>query len=168
MKLELPRQEIVEDEDANGGKGSMAAQTMFAGTPAKLGANAFTRKGWVFIGWSTSRNGPVAYKDGQSVKDLVASGKAATLYAAWAKASYKVKFYANDGSGRTAVQAFRYGKKKKLKTNTFKRDGYTFAGWAKSKAKAKAGKVAYKNKKAVKDLVKNGKTVKLYAVWKKK
>ena len=131
-------------------------------------ANAFTREGWVFIGWSTTKGGPIAYKDGQAVKDLAAAGKAATLYAVWAKATYKVKFIANGGTGSMAKQTFQYGKKKKLKANAFKRDGYKFAGWAKSKAKAKAGKVAYKNKKAVKNLVRNGKTVKLYAVWKKK
>ena len=33
---------------------------------------------------------------------------------------------------------------------------------------ANKGKVAYKNKKSVKDLVKDGSTVKLYAVWARK
>lgn len=42
------------------------------------------------------------------------------------------------------------------------------SGWATSAANAKAGKVAYKNKQAVKNLITTGKTVKLYAVWKKK
>ncbi len=66
------------------------------------------------------------------------------------------------------AQKMTYGKAKKLTANKFKRKGYTFKGWAKSKALAKKGKVAYKNKKKVKNLVTNGKTVKLYAVWKKK
>ena len=61
-----------------------------------------------------------------------------------------------------------YGKAKKLSKNKFKRKGYTFKGWAKSAALAKKGKVTYKNKQTVKNLVTNGKTVKLYAVWKKK
>lgn len=42
------------------------------------------------------------------------------------------------------------------------------SGWATSVANAKKGKVKFKNKKAVKNLVITGKTVKLYAVWKKK
>ena len=67
-----------------------------------------------------------------------------------------------------AAQTMTYGKAKKLTANKFKRKGYTFKGWAKSKALAKKGKIAYKNKKAVKNLVTTGKTVKLYAVWKKK
>ena len=49
----------------------------------------------------------------------------------------------------------------------FTRKGYAFAGWATSAANAKAGKVKYKNKQAVKNLVITGKTVKFYAVWKK-
>ncbi len=83
-------------------------------------------------------------------------------------ATYKVVFNANGGKGKMAVQSFTYGKPKKLSANKFKRSGYTFKGWAKSKALAKKGKVAYKNKKTVKNLRKDGKTVKLYAVWKKK
>ena len=62
------------------------------------------------------------------------------------------------------AQTMTYGKKKNLTANKFKRTGYSFKGWAKSKK----GKVAYKNKASVKNLVANGKTVKLYAVWKKK
>ena len=51
-----------------------------------------------------------------------------------------------------------------LRANTFKRSRYKFAGWAKKKN----GKVAYKNKAKVKNLTdKDGKTVTLYAVWKK-
>ena len=69
---------------------------------------------------------------------------------------------------RMSAQTFKYGKAKRLKANKFKRAGYRFKGWATSKAKAKKGKVKYKNKKKVKNLTATGKTVKLYAVWKKK
>jgi uncharacterized repeat protein (TIGR02543 family) len=153
---------------ANGGTGKMAAQTMVSGQAAKLNASAFSRKGWVFAGWAAKKGGPVAYADGKAVKNLCAAGKSVTLYAVWAKPKYKVKFYANDGSDRTAAQTLRYGRKTKLRANTFERKGYSFAGWAKSKAAAKAGKVAYADGKAVKNLVTTGGTVKLYAVWKKK
>ena len=85
------------------------------------------------------------------------------MYAQWAKKYYKVAFYANGGKGRMAKQTMTYGKAAKLRANKFKRKGYTFQGWAKSRN----GKVVYKNKKAVKNLVKNGKTVKLYAKWAK-
>ena len=153
---------------ANGGTGSMPAQKMACGTAAALAANRFRRTGWIFLGWARTKTGAVAYRDRKSVKDLAKKGGTATLYAQWAKKAYKVKFYANGGKGRMAAQKMTYGKAARLKANKFKRTGFTFKGWAKSKALAKKGKVAYKNKKKVKNLVKNGKTVKLYAVWKKR
>lgn len=153
---------------ANGGSGSMSAQTIVRNAVAKLKANTFKRSGWAFIGWAKSKTGAVAYKNTASVKNLAAAGKSITLYAVWAKPTYKVAFYANGGKGKMAVEKFTYGKAKKFSANKFKRKGYVFKGWAKSKALAKKGKVAYKNKQMVKNLVTTGKTVKLYAVWKKK
>lgn len=152
---------------ANGGTGKMSALKATVGAAAKLPANAFKRKGWVFLGWALRPDGPVAYRNGASAKDIAKAGKTATLYAKWAKKAYKVKFFANDGTDATVVQKMAWGKKAKLKANAFKRKGYVFAGWAKSKAAAKKGKVAYKDGKAVKNLVADGKTVKLFAVWKK-
>ena len=156
--------------NANGGSGKMTAQTMTYGKAAALSANAFTRKNYVFIGWAKSKGGAVAYADGATVSNLAAGGGTATLYAQWAKAKYKVKFFGTykGVTGKMAEETFTYGKKKKLLANKFKRAGYKFKGWATSKANAKKGKVKYKNKASVKNLVKNGKTVKLYAVWKKK
>ena len=85
---------------------------------------------------------------------------------------YSVSFAANGGKlpkGKKMPElTMTYGKKKNLTANKFKRTGYVFKGWAKSKALTNKGKVAYKNKASVKNLVTNGKTVKLYAVWKKK
>ncbi len=152
---------------ADGGTGTMAAQAVACGKAAKLPRNAFTRKGFVFLGWATKKGGAVKYKDQASVKNLAAAGKTATLYAVWAKKSYKVAFYANGGKGTMAVQKMTYGKAKKLAKNKFKREGYVFKGWAKSKTLAKKGKVAYRNGMSVKNLTASGKTVKLYSVWKK-
>jgi uncharacterized repeat protein (TIGR02543 family) len=162
--------------NANGGrlpKGkTMAAQTMTYGKAAKLRKNVFTRSGYVFIGWAKSKKGAVAFKNAASVKNLTAKGGTVKLYAVWAKKTYKVAFYANGGKlpkgKKMPALKMTYGKAKKLTANKFKRAGYVFKGWAKSKADAKKGKIAFKNKKSVKNLVTNGKTVKLYAVWKKK
>ncbi len=158
--------------NANGGKGKMTAQTLTYGTATKLRKNTFTRSGYVFIGWATTKGGAVKYKNAQSVKNLRTDGKTTTLYAKWAKKNYKVAFYANGGKlpkgKKMPAQTMTYGKAKKLTANKFKRKGYTFKGWAKSKALAQKGTVTYRNKQAVKNLVTNGKTVKLYAVWKKK
>ena len=157
--------------NANGGKlpkgKSMAKQTMTYGKAAKLCKNVFTRNGYVFIGWAKSKKGAVVYKNAQSVKNVTDKEGTVTLYAKWAKKTYKVAFYANGGKGKMAAQPMNYGKAKKLSANKFKRGGYTFQGWATSKADAGNGIVKYKNRKSVKNLVTNGKTVKLYAVWKK-
>lgn len=158
---------------ANGGtlpKGrTMAAQKMAYGKAAALRGNAFARSGHVFLGWAKSKTGAVAYKNGQSVKNLRADGGTTTLYAVWAKSRYRVSFQANGGSGSMAVQTFAYGKAQSLSANRFKAPrGKRFAGWAKSAADARRGKVAYRDGQAVKNLLANGKTAKLYAVWKKK
>jgi uncharacterized repeat protein (TIGR02543 family) len=154
--------------NANGGKlpsgKKMAKQTMTYGKSAKLRKNVFTRSGYVFAGWAKSKSGAIAYANAQSVKNVTDKSGTVTLYAKWAKKNYKVAFYSNGGKGKMAVQTMTYGKAKKLTANKFKRSGYTFQGWAKSKN----GAVVYKNKASVKNLVTTGKTVKLYAVWKKK
>jgi uncharacterized repeat protein (TIGR02543 family) len=159
--------------NGNGGKlpkkKKMKALAMTYGTSKKLSKNLFTRKGYVFIGWSTKKKGPVEFPNKASVKNLTTKGGAVTLYAQWAKENYKVAFDRNGGTGTMAAQAMTYGKAKKLAANKFKAPkGKKFVGWATSKANAKNGIVKYKNRASVKNLVTNGKTVKLYAVWKKK
>ena len=157
---------------ANGGKlpngKKMAAQKFTYGESSKLRKNVFKRTGFVFAGWATSKSnakkGVIAYTNAQKVKNLRYSGKI-TLYAVWAKSTYKVAFFANGGKGKMPTQTFSYGKAKKLNANKFKRRGYVFLGWAKSKALAKKCKVAFDNEASVKNLLKTGKTIKLYAVW---
>ncbi len=67
--------------DANGGSGTMAAQTASGTTP--LGANTFTRTGYTFTGWNTNANGSgTSYADG-AVFDFTTG---TTLYAQWTTA----------------------------------------------------------------------------------
>jgi hypothetical protein len=75
----VPQQVWTVTFNANGGAGSMAAQTFTNGVAQALNANAFTRFGWYFAGWATSADGEVAYADGQRI--AVTSGQ--TLYAQW-------------------------------------------------------------------------------------
>jgi uncharacterized repeat protein (TIGR02543 family) len=154
---------------ANGGTGKMAKQTVTYGKAVKLNSNTFTRSGWLFLGWAKSTSRAVVYTTNASIKGLASEASTVTLYAVWAKKTYKVAFYANGGKGTMSVESFTYGKAKKLSANKFTAPkGKKFSGWAKSKALAKKGKVAYKNTAKVKNLVTTGKTVKLYAVWKKR
>ena len=149
--------------NAAGGTGTMAAQQMTRGASAALRKNAFSRKGYVFMGWRKTQGGAVAFGDGATVKDLAAAGGTVQLYAGWAKATYQVAFNANGGKGKMAKQKLTYGKAAKLRKNAFKRKGYTFLGWAKTKK----GEVAYKNAAKVKNLRTDGKTTTLYAKWAK-
>lgn len=148
----------------NGGKGKMKAQKQNFTKPSKLTKNAFTKKGYVFVGWALEKKGAVVYKNQASV--AIPTDGEVTLYARYAKKNYKVKFYANGGKGKTYTQKMTYGKSAKLVANKFKAsEGFTFKGWARTKADAAAGKVAFKNKKSVKNVLKTGTTAKLYAVW---
>lgn len=151
---------------ANGGTGKMPAQTIKRDAATALNPVAFTQAGFAFTGWNTKKDGSgKAFADAQKVKNLGGTGATITLYAQWQKASYKVAFKANGGVGKMTSQEVKRGKSKALKANAFKRAGYKFVGW--NTKKDGTGK-AYKNKQKVKNLAKPGKTVKLYAQWKKK
>ncbi len=146
----------------NGGSGKMSAQKFTVNKSAKLAANRFTRKGYVFKGWSTSKTGAVSLQNGQAVKNLAKGGKTVTLYAQWAVQNYLVAFFANGGSGSMPLQKHTFGKAANLTANKFTRKGYSFQGWATS---AK-GPLKFRDKAAVKNLTGAGRTIKLYALWK--
>jgi uncharacterized repeat protein (TIGR02543 family) len=81
--------------------------------------------------------------------------------------TYKIKYDGNGAtSGSMSAKTCKYGKTYKLAANKYKKKGYTFAGWnTKKNGKGKT----YKNKASIKNLAsKSGKTITLYAQWKKK
>ncbi|SET30805.1 CehA/McbA family metallohydrolase [[Clostridium] polysaccharolyticum] len=68
--------------------GSMKKLAAVYDKSVKLPKASFTRRGYVFAGWSKTLNGAVVYKDGATVKNLTnINGKAVTLYAKWTKVS---------------------------------------------------------------------------------
>jgi len=70
--------------DANGGTGTMSAQSFNDGETKNLTANAFTKDGYDFMGWNTRPDGSgTGYADGAS---YTANGSV-TLYAQWKVAS---------------------------------------------------------------------------------
>lgn len=81
---------------------------------------------------------------------------------------YTVKFHGNGSTSGTmkSLTGCGYGNTYTLAANKFKRTGYTFAGWnTKKNGKGKS----YKNKAQIKNLTSvDGKTVTLYAQWKKR
>jgi uncharacterized repeat protein (TIGR02543 family) len=109
--------------NANGGSGSMSAQTTYVSTP--LTANNFTRTGYSFAGWNTvALGGGTAYSDAAAY----AFTADATLYAQWtALPNHTATFNANGGSGSMSAQTTNVSTP--LTTNSFTRTGYSFAGW---------------------------------------
>ncbi len=69
--------------DANGGEGTMAAQTFTEGVADALTMNDFTRTDYTFEGWATTATGSVMYADGANYTATAD----ATLYAVWDLAS---------------------------------------------------------------------------------
>ena len=119
------------------------------------GLSVPTKKGYSFDGWFLE-------PDLKTKITLVGSKDVGTrtLYAKW-RPSYSVKFNANGGSGTMSAQNIPRNASINLAANKFKKTGYVFAGWAKSKN----GKVVYQNKQAVKNLAAQGKSITLYAKW---
>ena len=143
--------------NANGGSVSPTSRKVASGTAVGSLPKA-TRKGYTLKGWYTKKSGGTKIKSTTKVK------KSITYYAQWTANKYKIKFDKNGGKGTMKTLSATYGKSVTLTSNAFKKSKYKFTGWAKKKG----GKVSYKNKAKVKNLTsKSGKTVTLYAVWKK-
>lgn len=71
--------------DANGGIGTMSAETGVAGKIVTVAQNGFTRNNYAFIGWNTQADGKgTAYKAGDS---FTLTDKDTVLYAQWSKNS---------------------------------------------------------------------------------
>ena len=148
--------------DANGGKGTMPGQTIKCGAETKLSSNKFTRKDYHFLGWATTKDGKVKYKNAQRITDITSKGKTIKLYAVWEKDYYTVKFNSNGGSGKMSSKKININSTVALPENKFKRTGYYFIGWSTSYN----GSRKYKNKNEVKNLASKNGVVILYAKWK--
>ena len=79
--------------DGNGNTGGsmsdMPARTY--GDAFNLPPNGFTKKGYTFAGWATSKDGTVRYRDGVEVSNLTTENNGtATLYAKWTPNQYTV------------------------------------------------------------------------------
>jgi uncharacterized repeat protein (TIGR02543 family) len=111
--------------DANGGSGSMSAQTSSIMTT--LNSNTFTRTGYVFDEWNTAADGSGTSYSAEASYSFSSN---VTLYAQWTAvpASYfSVNFNANGGSGSMSSQTANAATA--LNSATFTRCGYEFEGW---------------------------------------
>lgn len=155
--------------DANGGLGVVANKTVAYGEAFSLPSGAaLTRTGYAFLGWAneTSATAP-DYAGGASVSSLATEGYV-VLHAVWAEdpsalppEECEVYFCANGGLGAMDSQTLVKGTATNLSASAFSREGYDFAGWAKS---ANAASAEYADEESVDDIGESDWTV-LYAVW---
>ena len=112
--------------DPNTGEGSMAQETLTYDQPQRLPAVQFSRKGHGFLGWSLTPDGPVAFQDQASVKNLTDQGnQSVTLYAQWEPLTYWVT-YQVDGQ-EAASEQVTYGQL--AQAPALSRPGYLLQGW---------------------------------------
>ena len=160
---------------SNNGKNDLDSQNFMVGEEKRL-YYMNSRLGWeykdeggfnyVFLGWAKSPTGAVAYENGALVKDLAESGKVMHIYAVWQKRAYNVCFHSNYDRDFVEYQEFRPNIAKNLlwldSGLGWTRFGYDFKGWAKAPTSTA---VVYANGQTVNNLVAQGKTLHLYAVW---
>lgn len=144
--------------------GRMDTITCDSGSNCTLPANAYSKVGYTFEGWSLNPNDTVVYGDKAAANITnIPSDNVVVLYAKWKANNYNVVFDGNNhSSGATAAVTCTYNEDCTLPSNGFSRTGYTFKGWSTTKG----GSVKYENNGYVRNLtpVKDA-TVTLYAVW---
>ena len=147
----------------NGGENSSENPTSYTNTTPTITLKNPTRTGYTFKGW---------YSDSTFTEKMENIPKGSkgdkVFYAKWSAHEYSIAFKGNEntsGSMKTLLDR-QYGTEYILSKNTFKRTGYTFAGW---NTKKDGSGTAYADKASVKNLTAtDGKKVTLYAQWKLK
>ena len=131
--------------NANGGEGSMDAQTVPASTDTALTANTFVRTGYDFTGWNTVADGTGTAYDNQAIVNLTEN---LTLYAQWQAKTYTVTWVDENGTELEKDENVPYGTTPEYngETPTKAADAqytYTFTGWDPA-VSAVTGDVTYK------------------------
>ena len=113
--------------NANGGSGTTSSHTCSYDGACTLKSNSFTRTGYTFAGWKKANSG-TTLAAGANIKNA-ATGGTATYYAQWSANTFTVAYNANGGTGTTSSHTCTYDQACTLKSNSFTRAGYQFAGW---------------------------------------
>ena len=78
-----------------------------------------------FLGWSTTADGPVEYKDMETVSNLASkNGDCVVLYARWSPGSYGIHFDSSGGSGEMSDMALWVDCPTNLVENSFSKPGH--------------------------------------------
>ena len=164
----------------NDGAGTMLKTAFEHGVKTRMPSLAnglkWARRGYEFLGWALTTADANAGKtwkgDWAYVSTPTKAGSTLTVYAVWRlKAGYyQIRFNRNDGTGKWRSLGFARDASTRLSTISglgWERPGYVFGGWASSKANADAGKVWKTDGEWVKNAVAEGKTLSIYALWRK-
>lgn len=110
--------------NSNTGEGTMLNVKMETDSTATLPECSFTKKGYVFDGWSTTPDSCAIYNQG----DIYTMGTDSTytLYASWKVIEYNIKYNLQGG---TASNVNIYTVNDTIKITNPQKDGYVFLGW---------------------------------------
>ena len=115
--------------DANGGTGAMADMRLVYDVKTNLTANGFSRTGYNFSGWATSKSADVKYANRAVVSNLTATANGTyTLYAKWTAKTYTVTLDWQGGTGGSSSVTATYDAAMPSMTKPT-RTGYTFGGY---------------------------------------
>ena len=123
-----------------------------------LSSNLFEKKGYTFIGWSTTPTGEVEYENNDEY--LMGLDSEYTLYAVW-EANENILHFNGNGStsGEMTDMVIKSDHTDILSSNLFEKKGYTFIGWSTTPT----GEVEYENNDEY--LMGLDSEYTLYAVW---
>lgn len=110
--------------DANGGTGEMPSLTVNTDETISLPICKFERKGYTFVGWSTSRNGVAEYSNLASY--TMPTDSETILYAVWSLNEYTVFF---ETVGGPDMDFIVYTVNDTVTLPEAIRDHYIFEGW---------------------------------------
>lgn len=150
--------------NANGGTGRMNTQIITAGTTQRLSANAFSRTGYNFDGWTTNANGTgtrYTNRAWYTVPGDILNEQIVTLYAQWKPAPYTLTYNANGGSYAPAAQPCylsSISNNCRITSSEPSRSGYQFLGWSESSTASEPSYTAG-------DLINITGNKTVYAVW---
>lgn len=120
--------QVTFNANATDATGEMEPQTFTHGAGKALTVNAFVRPGYSFLGWATTKDGPVAYTN-QQVVSIVEN---TTLYAVWCEDTVMLFYDADAAMGTVSRESETVNA---VTTETASgataaaKDGYRFIGW---------------------------------------
>jgi len=97
--------------NANGGEGQMENTTFSYSEEKSLSKNTFTKEGYSFLGWATSKESDtIIYTDEEKVKSLTTEDNGLiNLYAVWGKQTKTIRVSVVNGTSAQTEKVLNYG-----------------------------------------------------------